>query len=42
MLKQRKLLDSKDALQLRRLVRPAKPLYYYNKNIKELEEFFIF
>jgi hypothetical protein len=40
--KRRKLSDGEDAPQLRRSVRPAEPLYYHGKNIKELEEFLVF
>jgi Zinc knuckle len=40
--KRRRSSESDDARQTKRQVRPAEPLYYNGKSIKELEEFLIF
>jgi hypothetical protein len=40
--KRRRLSDDDESPQLKRSVRPAEPLYYYGKNVKELEEFLTF
>jgi hypothetical protein len=40
--KRLRLSENDNVSRLKRNVRPAEPLYYYSKNVKELKEFLIF